>query len=143
MTEIPSPDDIRKIQDLDLLDEKYQADWLEYTLKSVAKFLTDNAHTLQSREMVRYEFDGVLFGDRDKNKPNRYERLWAKRYPEIIALLIDKGYFCEVDDFEQPVSLIIALETQIWTLDAPPSRSQRLLLEEEARKSEKPWWQFW
>jgi hypothetical protein len=145
-TEIPSPSDIRKINDLDLLDEKYQADWLEYAMKTVASFLTENSFKLQAGELVRYEFPGTIFVNNNKDRtPNRYERLWSKRYPEIVALLIDKGYFCEVDDFELPVNLLISLEEHIWTIDAPerkhPTREQKT--DEEMSAKERPWWKFW
>ena len=142
MTEVPSTGDIRKIADLDLIDEKYQADWLEYVNKTLSGFLTAKAFELQNGEMIRYEFDSVIFGKRDKNKPNRYERIWSKRYPEIVALLIDKGYFCEADDFEKPVSLIIALEEQIWTLDAPP-RKFNWDYEKTTETEKRSWWKFW
>ena len=143
MTEVPSPSEIRKINDLDLLDEKYQADWLDYVMKTLASFLTKNAHKLQNEEVVRYEFSDNLFGTiGSEYKPTRYGRIWSKRYPEIVKILEDKGYYCIETDFEQPVALYICLR-EFARIEGPERDFDYDNSYSENNAKTKPWWQFW
>lgn len=141
-TEIPSPDDIRKITDIDLLDEKYQAEWFEYVMKTISSLLTKKSYALQQDEVIRYDFPGRIFGSSDPNsknyEPNRYERIWSKRYQEIVNLLVDKGYYCEANDFHQPVCLYISLRE--FSLLEGPDEPDEDFGYDESKSDNRPWW---
>jgi hypothetical protein len=90
MDDIPSPDDIRKLKPKAEFDELTLNKWRKFTKNAIARCLFENSNALNEGRTLHFKFP-VL---RDMGN---YKTIWEIHYPEMIEVMLRKGWWCVVD----------------------------------------------